>query len=205
MRRPFEISLDAMMNIAVCLVGSLLFVIIATGIGTAETNIVIPTPIELHSTKRAIYLECRGNELHLVPAPELYSLARRAMAAARAEAGGDREALLRALESLQVTNETYRVDLRHHLATDGRSLAVRLLPGARGYPLPDYTREPADGWYATLLARMNRAGESIFFLVRDDSFRVFKNARLLAWQTGADVSFELLAKDDVVTFPAAGN
>ncbi len=201
MHRPFEVSLDALMNVAVCLVGSLIFVIIATGVGTAETNVVIPTPIERHTTKRTIYLECRNEQLFLVSVDELHHFALRAINAARRATSNDAAAFLGTLDSLRITNETYQVDLRQLVASEGRLLSVAPLPGARGYPLPDYSREPADGWYATLLARMNHAGENLFFLVRDDSFHTFKNARLLAWETGADVSFELLAPADAVSFP----
>ena len=203
MRRPFEVSLDAMMNIAICLVGSLILVIIATGAGTAETNVVIPTPIERHSTKRTIYIECRNEELFLIPADELGSMASRAVGAARAAAGGDNDRFLEKISALRVTNETFEVGLRNFIAANERLLPVAAIPGAHGYPLSDYSREPADGWYSTLLARMNHAGESLYFLVRDDSFHVFKNARLLAWQTGADVSFELLSTDDVASLPVS--
>ena len=51
-RRPFDVSIDSMMNIAVCMLTALILVIIATGVGTAETNLVIPTSVELHTTKR---------------------------------------------------------------------------------------------------------------------------------------------------------
>lgn len=200
-RRPFEVSIDSLLNIAVCLLGALILIIIATGVGTSETNVVIPTPIEQHTNKRPIYIECRGNELFLIPIEELTSAASRAAQAARAASAGSEDDFLRRIAQATATNEFFRADLRHYIATAGKFLAVTPLPGAHGYPLPDYLSETEDGWFATLLSRMNRTSETLLFLVRDDSFPVFKNARLLAWQSGADVSFELLTSTEPISFP----
>ena len=192
-RRAVTSAFDPLFSVAVCFVSVLIVVIIILGINTSDQKIVLPTPIDVVSAKRAIYVECRGDELFLIPVEELSSRARKRLA----EAGGNVAA------ARPATNEHYAVDLKHFLAVQGQRLAVTPVSGSHGYALRDPAVEPASGWFAQLLRRMNHQGEMIQFVVRDDSFRVFKNARTMAMFAGAEVAFELLTVDEPVSFPAS--
>ena len=192
-RRVIATAFDPLFSVAICFVAALVVIIVLLGVDVSEKRIVLPTPIDVESAKRAIYVECRGNELFLISVEELSSRARKRLA----EAGGSPD------RAEPATNEYYRVDLRHFAALNGSRVSVLPMPDSRGYVLRDPTAEPATGWYAQLLRRMNHRGEMIQFLVRDDSFRVFKNARTMAMYAGADVAFELLTVDEPVSFPSA--
>lgn len=197
-RRSAASAFDPLFSVVVCFIGALVLVIVIMGIDASDKKVVLPTPIDAQSARRPIYVECRGNELFLIPVEELSSLARRRVAEARGTAG---VADAVRLEAMPVTNEHFQVDLRHFLAVGGSRLAIRPVAGAHGYPLRDPAVEPRDGWFGQLLQRMNHEGEMIQFLVRDDSFRVFKNARTLALYAGAEVAFELLTVEEAVSFP----
>lgn len=192
-RRAITSAFDPLFSVAVCFVAVLVVVIVILGIDTSDKKIVLPTPIDVLSTKRAIYVECRGDELFLIPVEELSSRARKRLA----EAGGVVAA------ARPATNEHYTVDLRHYQSARGERISVQPVPGSHGYVLRDPAVEPTSGWFAQLLRRMNHQGEMIQFVVRDDSFRVFKNARTMAMYAGAEVAFELLTVEEPVSFPAS--
>ena len=88
------------------------------------------------------------------------------------------------------------------------------IEGTDGYPLASkYGRdkngkykpgEPSDGWYRNILNNFDKVDHMLSFIVRDDSFRVFKIARALAWIDRIDVGYELLAEDEQIQFGAGG-
>src|SRR5690606_30146397 len=69
-KRGTGISLDSFLDILTCLQGVLMLIIITTGIDAAQTKVMVATPIELAGDERPIYIECRNNELYLVPLAE---------------------------------------------------------------------------------------------------------------------------------------
>lgn len=52
---------------------------------------------------------------------------------------------------------------------------------------------------------LNPDEEMIVFLVRDDSFQVFKFARALAWIQKVEVGYELLDLDEPIKFGLMGS
>ncbi len=64
--------------------------------------------------------------------------------------------------------------------------------GGEGYRLHDIRKEKATDWFGAILTGLDREKEMLTFMVRDDSFTVFKRARALAWEQKIEVSYELI-------------
>ncbi|MBN1268784.1 MAG: hypothetical protein JXB04_04295 [Kiritimatiellae bacterium] len=200
--RGAALQLDSFLDIMTCLVGVLVLIIILTGVDASQIKVLIPTPMEHDSDKTPVYIECRDDELFLVPIDNLRDMTRAALAQVAGETKGDMVELLRRLNDLNVQNDIYRVDLSFALLGQ---FAIAPLPGTKGYPLVSIEQEKPSDWYGRILDGINKETQMITFLVRDDSYSVFKRARALAWAEKVEVSYELLDIDDLVKFGIGGS
>ncbi len=196
-----SVNLDSFLDIMTCLVGVLVLIIILTGLDAAQIRVLIPTPMEYDSDKRPIFIEARNNELFHVPLAELQAIADESLREVSRQAAGNLEHLLRLMHEVRTGTDTYHIDLSYF--TVGQ-FALRPVQGVSGYPLTHWDQEGPRDWYGSILAGMNTDEEMITFLVRDDSFDVFKRARHLAWHEDVDVSYELLDVHEVIKFGLMG-
>ncbi len=60
------------------------------------------------------------------------------------------------------------------------------------------------GWFGKMLEEADPQSDIITFLVRDDSFKVFKKARALAWLKKIQVAYELFSVNDPIIFGLGG-
>jgi hypothetical protein len=67
---------------------------------------------------------------------------------------------------------------------------------AKGYPIDDPMAETADQWFGAQLARLDPHTHYVEFLVRPDSFNVFRNARKVCWNNGLESSCRLLGDNE---------
>lgn len=197
-----SINLDSFLDIMTCLVGVLVLILILTGIDAGQIKVLIPTPMEHESDKRQMYFECRDGELFLIPVRDLRDMTVRALDEIAVEAEGDMEEMLRLLHKKEVGNEAYRVDLSFALLGQ---FAVSLVEGTKGYRLMSLESERGTGWFWNILKDLDPETEMVSFLVRDDSFGVFKRARHVAWKWDIEVAYNLLDVDDVIKFGLGGS
>ena len=196
-----EINLDSFLDIMTCLVGVLVLIIILTGVDASQIKVLIPTPMEYSSDKRPHFLECRNNQLFMIPLADIRTKADNTLKSIAEEAAGDPEKLLSTLSQTTVKIEHYEVDLTYLLLGQ---LAIVPIPDSSGYPLEDYRSEGPNDWFGRVLSTLNKEEEMLTFLVRDDSFRVFKIARALAWIDNVEVTYELLGVDEPIKFGLMG-
>lgn len=196
-----SVNLDSFLDIMTCLVGVLVLIIILTGLDAAQIRVLIPTPMEYDTDKRPIFIEARNNQLYRVPVQELQQLADEAVRRLSREAAGNVERLLTMLQDLDVGTEQYQIDLTYFMVGQFGVLPVE---GAEGYELDDWENESPSDWYGRILNALNQEEEFVSFIVRDDSFEVFKVARHLAWLSEIDVGYELLGLDEPIRFGMLG-
>jgi hypothetical protein len=198
-RRDASISLDSFLDILTCLQGVLMLIIITTGIDAAQTKIVVATPIELAGNERPIFIECRNNQLFLVPLAE----ARQAINAKQLEVlrarreTRDAVQMMEAVGNADVDIGNYVVDFTRYL---GGQIALIPKPDVAGYSLGGNEKENENTWFGRILAEMDVENERINFLVRDDSFDVFKLARILAWTRNVKVTYQLYSRNEPLLF-----
>jgi hypothetical protein len=76
------------------------------------------------------------------------------------------------------------------------------IPEASGYQFEKFLEETDEMWFGSRLAALDPHTQFICFFVRPDSFKVFQQARALAWLRGFDVSVELQeAKNPIMIGP----
>lgn len=198
-KRDTGISLDSFLDILTCLQGVLMLIIITTGIDAAQTKVMVATPIELEGNERPIYIEARNNQLFLVPVDE----ARKAITLKQAEiiqkrrTTTDSVELMGAVGSADIDMENYVVDFSRYL---GGQIALMPKEDREGYRLEKAELEDSTKWLGGIVSRMDKENERINFMVRDDSFEVFKLARYVAWTKDIKVTYSLIPRNEPLIF-----
>jgi len=204
-KRDTGISLDSFLDILTCLQGVLMLIIITTGIDAAQTKVMVATPIELAGDERPIFIECRNNELFLVPLAE----ARQAIQAKQLEImkakreSSDMVDMLQAVGSADLDIGDYEVDFTRYLSGQIALMPKKDEAGkdlVKGYRIDNAELENENTWFGGILFNMDPEDERLNFLVRDDSFEVFKMARFLAWTKKVKVTYSLVPKNEPLIF-----
>lgn len=197
--RSAEISLDSFLDILTCLQGVLMLIIITTGIDAAQTKVIMATPIELSGNERPIYIEARNDQLFLVPVDE----ARKAISEQQRKIIEQRRQQQSTLQIMEAVGEA-DVDVGNYVVDFTRFLAGQIALIAKedkvGYTFEDHNAETETNWLGRIVAEMDKENERINFLVRDDSYRIFKLARLVAWSKDIKVTYSLIPRNDALTF-----
>lgn len=198
-----SINLDSFLDIMTCLVGILVLIIILTGVDASQIKVLIPTPIQNRELDaNPIFIEARNNELFLIPLDELREMASKAMRDISEQANGQMEKVLALTSTTEVKNDIYSIDLTQNFAGQ---LAIYPIQTSKGYSLKNYLNEDENGWLGKIIGGMDKEREMLTFLVRDDSFQVFKHARAVAWSQKVQVSWELLSHDEPIKFGMFGS
>ncbi len=185
-----SINLDSFLDILTCLQGVLILVIISTGIDAAQTKVLIPTPIERQSTKRPVYLECRGDLIYPMDVAGLGKEARSKIAQLTTAAAGDQLKMLQALTEIRVMNDFYEVDLSYYMLGQ-LVLKPRKDATAPGYALEERSTMASDNFMTRTLKELDSKADRVVLVVRDDSFNVFKVAQRLAFLAKLEVAVQI--------------
>ncbi len=158
------------------------------------------TPKAISTTKSAMFFECRGDEMYFVDKElldtQIAGLLSRLSPNVR---GGDIKQFLQAIQGEEIGNEYYRV-LPSYLLTAVIALEPKTgVPGIRMEAIDN-----PNGRFQGILAQIDKEKYYIAFLVRDDSFNVFRKARLVADKIGFDTGWELLGADEPIKFGSGG-
>jgi len=199
--RGESVNLDSFLDIMTCLVGVLVLIIILTGVDASQIKVLIPTPIEQPSDKRPVFIECRNNRLFHIPVDDIEKRSSERLRELAREVQGDTRELMNRLATAVLETDSYTVDLTYALLAQ---FALRPKPGAEGYALRNVKAEKDTDWFGKILNSIDPEEEIITFLVRDDSYGVFKKARALAWIRKIQVSYELLDVRDPIKFGLGG-
>ncbi|MDW8344140.1 MAG: hypothetical protein RMM51_06575 [Verrucomicrobiae bacterium] len=157
-------------------------------------------PRAIPTAKTPVFFECRGQQVFYINKDELDGqVARRLSQLNPGVRSGDLAQFLKAIQGEEIGNEHYRVDPKFLL------VGVMALEPRAGIP-GDTTAQLKSGTsrFHNALIGLDKEARYIAFLVRDDSFDVFRIARLEADKLGFDVGWELLGEDEPIKFGAGG-
>lgn len=201
-----KINLDSFLDIMTCLVGVLVLIIILTSIDASQTKLLIPTPMAHETGKRPVFIECRGEKLYPIDLAEIRTKMDEELTRIEKEAAGDKMKMMQMMSQAMIETEYYKIDLSYALA--GQNLLIPK-PEAEGITLEGVTASsistiPLPGWLEKVMSEVNPDEDIVTFLVRDDSFRIFKKARGIAWLKGLEVSYELLDMNDPIKLGLGG-
>lgn len=158
------------------------------------------TPKAVPTSKSAVFFECRTGELYFIDKEGLDTQISRLLSTLSPNVkSGDITQFLKALQGQEIGNEHYKV-LPSYLLTAVIALEPRTgVPGFNSESLDN----PASR-FRSVLSQIDKDKYYIAFLVRDDSFSIFRKARLVADKLGYDVGWELLGAGEPIKFGAGG-
>lgn len=201
-----SINLDSFLDIMTCLVGVLVLIIILTSIDASQTKVLVPTPMAHVTGKRRVFIECRDNKLYHIDLDEINNSVQKKFEEIDADAEGNASDILAKVENLDAETDSYIIDLSYALVGQ---VALAPKDDVEGQSLDNVNFQSIEsltigGWLEELLRELEPESDIITFLVRDDSFDVFKKARALAWLLKIQCSYELMDVDDPIKFGLGG-
>ena len=148
-----------------------------------------------------MFFECRTNQLFFVDKAGLDDQVEKLMSTLNPGIrGGDLESFLKAIQGQEVGNTYYKVDPRYLLV--GR-MGLEAKPGVAGETMAELG-DPTNSKFQAILSQLDKNQQYIAFLVRDDSFNIFRKARDVADTAGFDTGWELLGIDEPIKFGEGG-
>lgn len=159
-----------------------------------------PTPRAVPTNKTPVFFECRNNEIFYVDKDGLDAVvAERLSKLNPGLRGGDLAPFLKMIQQDEIGNRYYTVDPKF-LLVGIMALAAR--PDVRGEGVDDIGKPSS--MYQGVLDQIDKSQRYIAFLVRDDSFALFRTARTQADRQEFDTGWELLGPDEPIKFGATG-
>jgi hypothetical protein len=163
--------------------------------GGEDLPVFKPTPRPKKTLKQPIFFECRAGEVFFVDMAGLDNQTSKMLANIDPNVkGGDLKEFLKVLQKHEVGNVYYTV-VPEYLLTE--VMALKPKPGEHG----DNTNQvmAADRPFQKTLDKFDKQNFYAKFFVRDDGIGAYHLARLVAYQRGFEVSWELLGTDEPIT------
>jgi len=198
-----EMDLSSFMDIMTCILGILILIILLTGIDASQITVLVSTPKELSTDdKSPVFFECRNKSLFHISLDELKQAVDDKTEQIREQVQNSEAEFLKQAAQTQMEFNGQRLDYTY--AMMGRYVLFPIMD-ADGYRFERYLKETPEMWYGSRLAQVDPETQFICFFVRPDSFKVFQQARALAWLRGIDVSVELQEERNPIMIGPGGN
>ncbi|HAL91520.1 MAG TPA: hypothetical protein DCM68_00645 [Verrucomicrobia bacterium] len=182
-------DLSSFTDLMTCILGVLVLIILLTGIDASQITVLVATPKEMTSDdKSPVFFECRKNQLFHISLEEIKKACDDKTEELRERVAGDEAEFLK--QSAQTVMEVGGQRLDYTYALMGKYMLLPI-PEAEGYELKNFAEETDDKWFGSRVAKIDRSTQFICFFVRPDSYKVFQNARQLAWMKNISVACEL--------------
>lgn len=154
-----------------------------------------PTPLANPTTNAPVFFECRNNEVYFINRRELMNELQRSTREVRARAGGAADALLQSAMEEDVGDRFYRMDIGFLMMG---IVALIPRPDVPGVPLDDL--ENPTNAFQQVFAKLDTNSQFAVYLVRDDSFPMFRRLRDLTMAQGLLVGWEYIGRTEPITF-----
>jgi len=179
---------------------ALFFCLLVTVQEAVKIPVFRPTPRAKITSKQGIMFECRTNELFFVDTAGLQDQVEKLMSNLNPGVrSGDIESFLKALQGQEVGNAYYKVDPRYLLVG---KMGLEVRPGVAGETMTEL--DDPNSKFQAIISQLDKSKQYIAFLVRDDSFNIFRKARQIADTAGFDTGWELLGIDEPIKFGEGG-
>lgn len=194
-----ELLLVSFCDIVTVTMSSLFMALLVVIDQSSKTPSIRHTPIAETITNAPVYFECRANQVFPIDRTKLSEQLRDTTNnVAKAPGGTNALSSLTGLGQLMmqdIGDEYYQIDTRYLLLGQ-----MALLPrtNAIGMKSAEVTNK-----FGAVIAPINKDNQYLVFLVRDDSFSVFRKARDVSAKAGYRSGWEYLGRDEPITFVGA--
>ncbi|MGA2603362.1 MAG: hypothetical protein ABSG14_03965 [Verrucomicrobiia bacterium] len=195
-----EMLIISFCDIVTITTAALFFCLLVTVQEAVKIPVFRPTPRAKITSKQGIMFECRTNELFFVDTAGLQDQVEKLMSNLNPGVrSGDIESFLKALQGQEVGNAYYKVDPRYLLVG---KMGLEVRPGVAGETMTEL--DDPNSKFQAIISQLDKSKQYIAFLVRDDSFNIFRKARQIADTAGFDTGWELLGIDEPIKFGEGG-
>jgi hypothetical protein len=199
-KAEFEMLIISFCDIITISTAALLLALFVTVQLAVKIPVFKPTPRSVPSSKQAIFFECRDDHLFFVDKAGLDEQVEGLMSKLNPGIrGGDLGSFQNSIQGQEVGNLYYKVDPRYLLV--GR-MSLEPRTGDTGEAVSELGNP--DSKFEAMLTLLDKDKQYIAFLVRDDSFNVFRKARQVADSLGLDTGWELLGVGEPIKFGEGG-
>lgn len=196
-------DLSSFMDIMTCILGILILIILMTGIDASQITVLVSTPKEgLGDDKSPVFFECRNKQLFHISLDELKRACDEKTKQLQERVANNEDEFLKQAAQTTIDLDGQRLDYTYALLG---KYVLTPIPDAEGYKFERYLRETDQMWYGSRLAAMNPEDQFVCFLVRPDSFKIFQQARALAWMRGLNVACELQDANNPIMIGPGGD
>ncbi len=172
----------------------LVLIILLTGIDASQITVLVATPKEMPGDdKSPVFFECRSNQLFHISVDELKKACDAKTEELRQLVQGDETEFLKQAGQTIMESEGQRLDYTYALL--GKYVLMPI-PGAEGYKFIRYLEETDQMWFGSRLAKINPGTQFICFFVRPDSYKIFQQARALAWLRDINVVLRTAGREE---------
>jgi len=195
-------DLSSFTDIMTCILGILVLIILLTGIDASQITVLVSTPKELTGDdKSPVFYECRNKQLFQIDLAKLKVACDVKTEEIKEMVEGNQAEFLKTAATTSIELDGQRLDYTYALLG---KYVLTAIPDAKGYQFEHYLKETPDMWFGSRLAQIDPDTQFICFFVRPDSFKVFQQARALAWIRNINVSCELLDEKDPILIGPGG-
>ncbi len=183
-------GLDSFMDIVTNVIGALFFVLVYVVLSSisAKGKVVLPM-VETADTER-VYFECRAGTV-LNPDVDGLEADLERLLTQTGEEGLSQQELVSKANAAGIRNPFYT--FRLELAGGGIRRVYDMVPGSKGEPESEIAAPESQ--FRKALSALDPSRQHVYFIVRTDSFEVFRAARRLAAQQGLAIGWGPLAAD----------
>jgi hypothetical protein len=195
-----EMLIVSFCDIVTITTAAMFFALLITIQEASKIPVFRPTPIATPTDKQPVFFECRNQEIFYIDKATLDDqVAKLLSTLSPGVRTGRLDDFLKAIQGKEIGNEYYKINPNYLLAA---ILAIDGKPEVRGENIQQIRRPTSKFW--TVLHQLDKKSQYIVFLIRSDSFDIFRRARLDADQYGFSVGWEILAENEPIKFGAGG-
>lgn len=195
-----ELLIVSFCDIVTITTAAMFFAMLITVQEAVKIPVFRPTPRSIPTNKTPVFFECRSAQVFYVDKDGLDTQVAKLMSTLNTGGrGGDIAQFSKIIQGQVVSNSYYKVDPKYLLVG---VMALEGLPEVHGDNIQEVQRPNSN--FREALAQIDEKNRYIAFLVRDDSFDVFRKAREVADGAGYDTGWELLGADEPIKFGAGG-
>jgi len=196
-------SLDSFLDIVTNVVGGLILIAVVTVLGAGDIKVNLGTPVLHAAPKEAerVVLECRGGRVAKLPVKAAMDRIEQALAVTRGEQIDVRD-FDYLLGSRDFGDALFRVKVRLNPEAGTVFMAYEPRAEEQGEDVATLRRDGSE--YRQLLKRLDPRAHYLFFIVREDGFDVFREARALARARGFAVGWHPRPRQEPLLFSEHG-
>jgi len=169
-----------------------LIIVIDQALRTPEIR---PTPLASPTTNAPVFFECRNNQVYVIDRRELLNELQRSTREMRTKSVGQTEAFLQEAMEQDIGNRFYRMDIGFLMMG-----IVALIPRPNVDGVPEDNLDYSTNAYIRTMDRLDTNSQYVVYLVRDDSFPIFRKLRDLTMQRGFLSGWEYIGRTEPITF-----